>query len=449
MNQQTLLLNTRVTQSNKIIEQKMNLFNDRVQQMQQVISDMQNQNSAIDQNRMDILMLTTYLGATGYYEELKQKYQALIRVLTNKANSIDLISKTQIDERIELAHKKLGPNLIVSRQIQQPLKFKVDKSTIYVYTYLQIVETNSYQLIHITPIPQQIGNNTFALQEIKEPLIGADYHNYKYFVMKDSDLRNCHTIEPSRHVCDVNIVYDMSKHPSCAIDEVFNRHQGTTCATRKVAVKQVIWKRLNSDNTWFFITEKSTPITIMCNGFREELLLNNTGILHVKRECFVKTSSLTLRTGFTMKLQATDMFSRTIKLPEIDTIEFRRQPTVMLNTTHIIGRSEDIFTSVAPPVPTVVPLMLSPMSHPTTYSVSGVIGFIILIFILFKTRAHWTKIFHRKKSTEQPGNLQEPQTEASNHNLPLVQRLQLILQPNKETSDLPGGQDVPVETCSK
>lgn len=404
MNQQTLLLNARIGQSNTIVEQKLRLFNDRVDSLTRVINDLEPWHAKTDDNHLEIRMLTTYLGASNYYAELKGKYNSILNVLNERSSGVDLVTNAQIEENLDKAHKKLGPELQVTKHLSEAARFRVTNNSILISLYFEIIESIPYELIHAIFIPQHLHNSTFLIKDIEHPLIGADYHHQKYFVLNDNELTKCKMIDKAAYMCEIDVVYNMPDQPSCLVDEIFNKHEGKLCTTKKVEVKGIIWKRLNKENTWFFMTEKDTQISVVCNGFREETLLNTTGILHVKRNCFIKTKLLTLRSTFEIKLHTTSSYMRTITYPDFNITDISHQPTVVLETSSIIKRSEDLFAKAASPVPTVVAMEVTSTSNRTTYTISGIMGFIILAIILWITRKCWQallkKLFSKQRTSE-------------------------------------------------
>ncbi|XP_055715173.1 uncharacterized protein LOC129809389 [Phlebotomus papatasi] len=295
MNQQTLLLNTRISQSNTIVENKLRLYNERVDILTQAIKEMQANWLRIDQNQLEIRMLSAYMGANNYYLEIKERYSALLQALNEKTNGIELISKEQLQDTIDKTHKKLGPGLIISDHSLKTAKYKVTEDNITVHIYFDIMESTTDELIHVIAIPKHLYNDTYLLRDIENSLLGVDYHNQKSFIMNNEDLRSCKILTQGNHMCKTDIVYNIPDRPSCVLDEIFRRHQGEECVTKKVTVQDVIWKKLNTENTWFYMTEKPISVAVLCSGFREETLINGSGILHVKRDCSVKTKALTLR----------------------------------------------------------------------------------------------------------------------------------------------------------
>ncbi|GAB0099940.1 hypothetical protein DMENIID0001_158440 [Sergentomyia squamirostris] len=411
MNQQTLLLNTRISQSNEITQQKLKIFEERAGTLTDTIQEMKTWETIIDSNQLEIRMINTYMGALNYINELNEKYEEILRVLIEKGSGIGLVNNKILKDRFEEAEKKTTPGFTILKNPAIAAKFKMTNESLSIYIYFNIVETSSFELLRVTPIPRQVENDTFIIQKIPHSLIGINHHDEKYFTTDDDNINNCKEIQERKYLCNIDVVYNNPEHSSCVFNDISKKNNHTSCEWKKVKIDGIIWKKLNTENTWLFITAYPNNAAIVCSNKREEVSLNQLGILHLHRECFLKTTKLTLRSTFMTKTQAESIFNKPMTFPDINTTTFKEIKPVILRTPTVIKSSEDIYEKTALPVPTVMMMEVMPISRTTTISISATIALAIIALILWYTKRIWISLIRRccQRPThieDQPATLQ-------------------------------------------
>ncbi|KAL3281404.1 hypothetical protein HHI36_004613 [Cryptolaemus montrouzieri] len=81
----------------------------------------------------------------------------------------------------------------------------------------------------------------------------------------------------------------MDKNPNCIIDQIYRKVDEPVCKNTLYTVKTIAWTELHKPNTWLFIANVHFRAAIICEGRRQEVTLNNTGILLVAPHCIIKT----------------------------------------------------------------------------------------------------------------------------------------------------------------
>ncbi|GAB0089833.1 hypothetical protein DMENIID0001_044500 [Sergentomyia squamirostris] len=442
INQQSTLLDTKISQSNKILEQKLKLFNERADQLWKAIEETRQAATARDDTAIELKILTMYLEAINYLDELKEKYSTIIKVMTQQGYGAGIISQNQLKRKITTALHELGGNYIISMNMKHLTDFTVSQDEILIHVYYSVVEAITYELIHIISIPQHIANNTFAIQPIKTPLLGVNFHSERYFTLSQEELDKCGKIQESIYSCQPDMIFEIPKKPSCLIDQIFNKPETDPCPIEKVNVKQTIWKKLNSENSWLFLTEKITPIAVICGGFREEIAINGSGILRIRKNCFVKTNEVILTTSSIIKTKATAIFNRKIMFVEANSTEFDHKPVTKLHLPSVIQPGEDIFATASIPVPKIVAMETFHVPKHTPYTITGVTTCIVLGFIIWKTRDLWIKLIRKCLTCSSPTTSQAQSVPdeviyhapTSTPRTAFRRRLQEVLQPTVPSS---------------
>ncbi|GAB0100150.1 uncharacterized protein DMENIID0001_161450 [Sergentomyia squamirostris] len=332
-------------------------------------------------------------------------------LLITSGSGIGLVNNKILKDRFEEAEKKTTPGFTILKNPAIAAKFKMTNESLSIYIYFNIVETSSFELLRVTPIPRQVENDTFIIQKIPHSLIGINHHDEKYFTTDDDNINNCKEIQERKYLCNIDVVYNNPEHSSCVFNDISKKNNHTSCEWKKVKIDGIIWKKLNTENTWLFITAYPNNAAIVCSNKREEVSLNQLGILHLHRECFLKTTKLTLRSTFMTKTQAESIFNKPMTFPDINTTTFKEIKPVILRTPTVIKSSEDIYEKTALPVPTVMMMEVMPISRTTTISISATIALAIIALILWYTKRIWISLIRRccQRPThieDQPATLQ-------------------------------------------
>ena len=110
----------------------------------------------------------------------------------------------------------------------------------------------------------------------------------------------------------------------------------------------VVWKQLYVPNTWLFMSTKPTPVAVICNGIREKVILNTTGIIKIEPHCVIKTKHNTIRAmissdfldvqGYNKEIDRPVTKINTDKLPKLSKLELE---PVMKTNDHIKTLEDD------------------------------------------------------------------------------------------------------------
>ena len=84
-------------------------------------------------------------------------------------------------------------------------------------------------------------------------------------------------------------VRNIGTNSNCVINEIYQREENAHCTLQQHQSNSTIWKQLYMPNTWMFISTKPFKVGITCRGQRQDVALNNSGIIQINENCIIKT----------------------------------------------------------------------------------------------------------------------------------------------------------------
>ncbi|KAL3273604.1 hypothetical protein HHI36_015036 [Cryptolaemus montrouzieri] len=122
----------------------------------------------------------------------------------------------------------------------------------------------------------------------------------------------------------------MDKNPNCIIDQIYGRVDKSVCRNTLYTVATIAWKELHKPNPWLSIANVPSRAAIICKGRRQEVTLNNTGILLGAPHCIIKAKLNMLRS------KASETFS------VIGTYNRKIEPSILQKDAHQTSSNLDI-----------------------------------------------------------------------------------------------------------
>lgn len=134
----------------------------------------------------------------------------------------------------------------------------------YVIT-LPLINTGTFKIYRMIPVPIPLGNNKFAYINTKESYLCIDQTRQYYFEIGDKELNDCKMIDSQKRLCkQKQPLLSSHSHESCAVKLLQPRKEiPKSCDTRVVQFKHTIWTQL--DNEWMYFTPTSESVTVLCN----------------------------------------------------------------------------------------------------------------------------------------------------------------------------------------
>lgn len=367
------------TQSVDLIKQQSQVVQSTISNFNKSITNLENNRKIFDENFKKLANATKDL-TKGYFnlslKELIEDHFSLLNLIINEyQHEISVITNTilfaksnqihpmimNVDQYIQELEKvstflptslsfTLPLNLENAYQLMQVASIEIflkNNKLIYVISN-PLIEGNQYLLYNIIPLPIPKTNNDyiFILPSIK--LIAIDESKTNYFTL--SSLNECQLLNENKYLCYKNEpIYSTRIRPICETELLFTSNTiSKSCNFHIISNPPEIWKKLYNKNRWIYILPKYTDVTVNCkktqeNHFSlEHLTLSKTGIVELKQNCKLYTSSTTL-IAETLNIQTNfDAFIPNISFGTTDCCENEKYRNINLTEELNISLSRPI-----------------------------------------------------------------------------------------------------------
>lgn len=265
-------------------------FQDKLNQGIEIIKDMQYWYTRTDENKLNIQLLSTYQIVSNYIDDVLDYHQRLLEAHYHRGEFLELISPTHVEETIAVASRNLPHNIKIISYPVLHTKVQHSKEFIHVFGFFIITEVNDFLLLKITPIPLKITQEAYWILDISSGFLAVDYNTQLYFQLTEEELHNCHSIQTDTYICSPTTTRNLEKSSNCILDEIYQRTENTSCPVLKQPIQSTIWKKLYTPNAWMFLSGSKVKVAVICDGIREDVTLNKTGIIQISQNCLIKTN---------------------------------------------------------------------------------------------------------------------------------------------------------------
>ncbi|XP_043251579.1 uncharacterized protein LOC122396899 [Colletes gigas] len=201
--------------------------------------------------------------------------EILLNELTSYKGEHELVVSPKL-ETLPIFYKILDLQVIPSKDfIIFALKYPLVKKTIY-------------ELYHLIPLPVQFQNTSFfSYISPKQPYLMITQPKTHFSLLQD--LRNCIMYLEGNYVCmDVHTTKAIEQ-PTCEAQLLSRRTSKIPedCDTKTIRASIETWTYIQN-NQWIYVLQKPTTVTIVCQGdgyHMEDIVLHQTGILHLESQC--------------------------------------------------------------------------------------------------------------------------------------------------------------------
>ncbi|XP_050063241.1 uncharacterized protein LOC126552569 [Aphis gossypii] len=252
-----------------------NLIENNIFELDMFITRLQRMISNAQMNKVDPFVMTPY---------------QLLSEIKNIENILPDDLKLPVKFNLENIHE-------VFKIMSVQLHYINDKLIFLIKIPLCIVD--NFNLFHILPIYVPINEYGQFLHMTESPMyLLADEMVTKYFVWPN--LNNC-IVVAKIFVCAFNeMIHNGESDPICVTQLLKNSAVTLPpqCETYITEFKKEMWYPSYFKNNWYFVCEKPTTITIICNKQTKifKIKIKNSGKLYLKSECFAFTTKGVLRT---------------------------------------------------------------------------------------------------------------------------------------------------------
>lgn len=264
-------------------------FNKKLNDGIQAINEMQKWYKVVDDNKLSIHILSSYQIASNCISEIVAYYNKLLNIQHHHGSMYDFLSPAQVGTMVTSASNKLPTNINILPTPILRTKVEHHLKNILVYGYFLMTEMAEFVLIKATPIPLRIENDSYWVLDLTKEIIAINYNTQLYFQLNEYELKNSIALDVNQYICSPTTVRSIENSPNCVIDEIYQRSEHTSCDIMVNKIHSIIWKQLYTVNSWMFITNKKIKVALTCNGIREDVQLNMTGIIQTSPDCIIST----------------------------------------------------------------------------------------------------------------------------------------------------------------
>ncbi|KAH9633480.1 hypothetical protein HF086_016473 [Spodoptera exigua] len=261
-------------------------------------------------NDIKIQILQTFQVANNYIDEILNYYNGLLEVYLTKASVYSVLPPKNVSELIFSANRKMPSNIRIVQELLLDTRIVENMTHIQVHAYFPIKDITKYTLIHVTPVPKKNMNNTFESIEVSRAFLAIDYNNELYFELDHEEFKEC-IQRHEQFLCFPGVVKNMQLNENCIVDQLFKNQTNTKCPTHIFEMSSnIIWKQLCMQNSWLFITKTSSTISIVCDSKREEITIQDVGVIKIADNCIIKSVNNRLAAKRTLSIQVAESFSK-------------------------------------------------------------------------------------------------------------------------------------------
>lgn len=245
----------------------------------------------IDTNKLNIHILSSYQLAANLIADEISTYSKLTNIEYGKGSLYDIISPAKVADIIISANKKLPQHLTILATPLLQTTYELSETTFFTNGHFLIIDVTEYEIMRITPTPLKITNHHYWTLKTSTNIIAVDYNAQTYFELTEEEFQKCMKITEHQLVCNPSVIKKIDTNPHCLIDYIYDRLEDTAkCPLKKLPLRSIIWKQLQMRNTWMFVVGRPTKIAIICDGDREDVTINSTGIIQITQNCLINTN---------------------------------------------------------------------------------------------------------------------------------------------------------------
>lgn len=172
-----------------------------------------------------------------------------------------------------------------------------------------------YQLIKVYPLPTLYKENFAYIRPSLEYLV-IDYNREHYYSLNNFDLQNCRTTDLVNYLCRIiHPIFNVhSVNNLCEIDLLKHANSIPNHCEIQVVPKLDFWIQLSQPNKWLFSMKEPVTVDTVCGTTIKPHKLNNTGLLELPVNCYLRTKDLIIQAHNVQKLQLNNHYLPSLNL---------------------------------------------------------------------------------------------------------------------------------------
>ncbi|XP_020296243.1 uncharacterized protein LOC109861140 [Pseudomyrmex gracilis] len=176
-------------------------------------------------------------------------------------------------------------------------------SNIFTVVKFPLINSGSYNVYRVIPLPVHERDNVFAAVRVKHPVVAIDTNRQTYFILSETQWNNCISVQ-DHYVCkNVDSMYRFSQGTPCEL-QMFVNEDGKyeDCEIDHMVSNQTIWVRLTKARVWLFSILKKETLRVTCENKSERIeVISGVREIELPEQCELTTASIIVRTNQVVK----------------------------------------------------------------------------------------------------------------------------------------------------
>ncbi|KAL4153711.1 hypothetical protein QTP88_001544 [Uroleucon formosanum] len=149
---------------------------------------------------------------------------------------------------------------------------------------IPLISSNSYKGYRLIPFPVRQQGQTYSIFTSIASVLALS-SNREYFIpLTESQLGNCKRIDTSLYCSQITCMYS-STNTICGVNSLLGlKENSSVCKVQYVKITNSIFSRLESTNTWLYVSV-SENVAIKCDNEDPHIILNGTGQITLNPQC--------------------------------------------------------------------------------------------------------------------------------------------------------------------
>ncbi|XP_050526496.1 uncharacterized protein LOC126897170 [Daktulosphaira vitifoliae] len=160
---------------------------------------------------------------------------------------------------------------------------------------IPLLSNLDFNLFHPISLPIPQGNQNFIFIVTESKYLALSRNNDYYFSLSDLQLSNCFDLNNFKLCKYPKALYRHSKTKNCDVNLYFKpNYPIVNCNLKYRKLFIPIYHKLETQNSWLYVTPTETHMTLKCNNVQNLFSINTIGKITVDKSCTVSTETSVL-----------------------------------------------------------------------------------------------------------------------------------------------------------
>lgn len=197
----------------------------------------------------------------------------------------------------KLPFEPIHKNILLLERLIEVKSYLKENNIIFILN-LPIVETKIYNYYELYSLP------VFILNSFKTIIPKSRYllSNEQSYSLSNT---KCKEIVPEKFICEELRTYEKSEHNPCEVNLITYTKNQSNCKQIPVKISEIKIQKLKN-NQWIVVAPKSVVASAKCGKTSENVFLNGTNAITVKKSCEVKIGDVSVNSRKISELNFND-----------------------------------------------------------------------------------------------------------------------------------------------